>query len=433
MKRIYIATLATALVLLSGCNKDNNDLTDIELDNTTDLQFIKLGGSTGAASAMTRASIESLDELTGQMGIFCLAGRKTDVKSAQGADVPSPNWGVQVSTNLEEYGRTTNGRYWSNVQCEVKPEGSIYRITPTDAQTCYRYYPTTSLYGYDFYGYYPYKEAYTYDKATKSIYVDMDITGAEDVIYGQSETIDDRYVDSLEATLTDAVKNKLATNWKETMKESHYSARFFRKHPTLVDDARMKLEHKLARFCFFVYPGPDKDYADTLLYNGATKLRIQEVGIRKVETELRLVIADQDNPERGGTLSARSTVQRDLMLHYKNGGLLSDSLVEVKTKEVGGKIIPDTTRLGDCIMVLPGKSKHYMTVTLADKDGNVYPSETDVAISFKDNTGSKPKTFEAGKTYNVYLQVSGIKNIGITAELADWEESGEEMDHIEFN
>lgn len=429
MKRISIVTLAAALVLLSGCNKDINNSVDIDLDNANDMLQIKLGGTSGATSATTRASIESLDEMTGSMGVFCLAGRKTNVKSAAAA--PAPNWGVEVSANLEEYGRTTNGRYWSNVKCEVKPEGSIYRITPTADQTCYRYYPTTSLYGYDFYGYYPYqKNTCKYDADSKSIYVDMDITGAEDVIYGQSETIDDRYVDSLEATLTDAVKSKLATDWKETIKQSHYSARFFRKHPTLADDARMKLEHKLARFCFFVYPGPDKDYADTPSYEGATKLCIQEVGIRQVETELRLVIADQDNPERGGTLSARSTAKKDLMLRYKEGGLLSDAPVDVKTQEVGGEIIPDTTRLGDCIMVLPGKSTHYMTVTLADKDGNVYPSETDVAISFK-NAGDKK--FEAGKTYNVYLQVSGIKEIGITAELVDWEESGEEMDLIEFN
>ena len=80
-------------------------------------------------------------------------------------------------------------------------------------------------------------------------------------------------------------------------------------------------------------------------------------------------------------------------------------------------------------MLLPGKSAHYMSVTLADKDGNIYPSEADITISFK-NAG---KRFEAGKTYNVYMQVSGIKNISITAELADWEESGEEMDLVEFN
>ena len=82
-------------------------------------------------------------------------------------------------------------------------------------------------------------------------------------------------------------------------------------------------------------------------------------------------------------------------------------------------------------MLLPGRSVYYMSVQLADENtGYVYPSETDIAISFKNNA---KKSLEAGKTYNVYLQVSGIKEIGITAELADWEESGEDMDIVEFN
>ena len=90
MKRIYIATLATALVLLSGCNKENSfdNSVDLDVNNSTEMP-IKLGANTGSTSATTRASIESLDEMLGtndRLGVFCLAGRKTDVKSAQTAN-----------------------------------------------------------------------------------------------------------------------------------------------------------------------------------------------------------------------------------------------------------------------------------------------------------------------------------------------------------
>jgi hypothetical protein len=121
MKRISIVTLMAALVLLSGCNKDNEFSVDIDINDSSEVP-IKLGTHTGAPS-VTRASIESLDEMIGtddRLGVFCLAGRKTDVKSAQGA--LAPNWAVKVCPPsdpkyTEKYGSTTNGRYWSNIRC----------------------------------------------------------------------------------------------------------------------------------------------------------------------------------------------------------------------------------------------------------------------------------------------------------------------------
>ena len=430
MKRISIVTLAAALVLLSGCNKEHTTSVDIDLDNGSDMQLIKLGGSTGLVSATTRASVDSLAEMTGHMGIFCLAARSTDVKNA-----PNPsniNWGTVVSNDIEKYGSTTNGRYWDNVRCEVKPDGDIYRIVPTADQFYYPYYPTTSLYGYDFYGYYPYQSAATY--ANGVISVDMNISGGTDIIYGRSEVIDQAYVDALEDELSDELKNKLASNWKETMIKSHYSARFFRKHPKLIDDAKMQLEHKLARFCFYVYPGPNKDYEDPRKYEGAKKLHVHEISINGVEDQLKLVIADKNNPANSGKLLARTNHTTNFVLCNEEGRSLANiDPVKLETElNEKGEEVPVYKKLGDCIMLLHGKNSHLMSVTLADEEGNIYPSETQIAITITDNaTGTKK--FEPGKTYNVYLQVSGIKNIGVTAELVDWQVSDQEMDLVEFN
>lgn len=433
MKRISIVILMVALVLLSGCNKDNefNNSVDIDINNSSEVP-IKLGSYTGATSATTRASIESLDEMVGttdRVGVFCLAGRKTDVKSAQTAK--AIDWLMPVYTDdkpdyVDKYGSSTNGRYWSNLCCEVKVIDDMHHIVPVQEgannyKPYYKYYPVTSVYGYDFYSYYPYQRDAAVHYTRDSICVDMTIGGKQDVIYGKSEDIDDAYV----ATLTSDY------DLQKILKASYYSARFFRKHPKEVDNAHIKLEHKLARFRFFVYPGPDHESSETPTYNSAEQLCVQEIKVNNVQKDLSLVVAHKNNKKRNGALYARNNNVADFYLHHKEGGLLEDAPVEISTKEVNGVTVPDTTQVGDCIMLLPGKSIHYMSIMLADKEtGYVYPSEADIAISFKN--GSK-KTFEAGKTYNVYLQVSSIKNIGLTAELADWEESGEDMDLVEFN
>ena len=432
MKRISIVTLMAVLVLLPGCNKDNelNNSVDIDINNSTEVP-IKLGTYTGATSAMTRASIESLDEMVGtadRVGVFCLAGRKTDVKSAQTAQ--PIDWLMPVYTDdqpdyVDKYGSSTNGRYWSNLCCEVKVIDGMHRIVPVQKGTenyksYYAYYPITSVYGYDFYSYYPYQNDANVHYTKDSIYVDMTIGGKQDVIYGKSEDID-------------TCVSKLTSDYdlQKILTASYYSARFFRKHPKEVDNAHIKLNHKLARFRFFVYPGPDYEYGETKTYESAQQLCVQEIKINDVQKDLRLVVAHKSNKKRNGALYAKNSNVADFHLYHKGGGLLEDAPVEISTKEVNGITVPDTTQVGDCIMLLPGKSIHYMSVKLADKEtGYVYPSEADIAISFKN--GSR-KTFEAGKTYNVYLQVSSIKNIGITAELADWEESGEDMDLVEFN
>lgn len=431
MKRIYIATLATAL-LLSGCNKDIDNSVDIDVETATDMRLIKLGGSSVAPSAVTRASIESLDDMvstSGEVGVFCLARTKTNLKSA--VDAPEPDWNVVVDTDpntyLDGYGATTHGVYWGNVCCEFTPDvtpvgETIYRIIPkkNKGPKYHEYYPMTSWYGYDFYAYYPYAEAYGPDPKNEDrdyIYVDMDIDGTKDIIWGKSETPDWKALAKGDEKL------------EKILQDSYYSARYFRNHPELKEDAHIKLEHMLTRFRFMVEPVADKEYESPKSYEGAKKLSVSGITINNVKDRVRLVVADQKGVREGTISAAPGSKTTQFSLLHKDGGLLADAPVNIKTTvDAEGNETPVQTQVGDCIMLLPETDKYYMSVNFIDETAGIaYPTQKDIVIS----TASGNK-FEAGKTYNVILKVSGVKLIGVTAELADWEE-GEEMDLIEFN
>ncbi len=417
MKRISIVTLATAVVLLAGCNKENSELVNIEslfIESENDVRYIKLGGQT-AAEVTTRASVESLDEI-GQMGIFCLAARKTDVKNAD--EAKDIDWSQVVSNYPESYGTTTNGIYWGNVCCDVTNHGGSYAIEPTADATYYPYYPMTSWFGYDFYGYYPYCN--NYSKSSDSVYVDMTIDGTQDVVWGRSDI-----PNFAELTSSIELQDKLS--------KCYYSARYFRNHPQDVEDAHMKFEHKLARFRFFVYPGANKESAENKLYDEAAALCIKEIRLNKVEDNLRLVVADRSGSNRSGELYSYNGNTTSFYLHHKDGAMIADRPIDVPVKrDVYGVTCPDTTQVGDCIMALPGHTAYYMSVVLADTadHSKTYSSEKNITIALN---AAKNKVFEAGKTYNVYLRVAGVTMIGITAELEDWDPSGEDLEFIEFN
>ena len=432
MKRISIVTLMAALVLLSGCNKDNEFSVDIDINNSSEVP-IKLGTYIGSTSATTRASINSLDEMVDRddyrVGVFCLAARRTDVKSAQTES--NIDWTKPVDSPSidgaygDEYGSSTCGRYWDNLCCKVEKNTiGEYRINPVQEgddnyKPYYQYYPITSVYGYDFYCYYPYQKDVTSTKSTVS--VDFVITGKEDIIYGKSEDVNDAYFSGY----------TVGTELLESLKKSYYSAKFFRKNPKKTDNAHIKLEHKLARFRFHVFPGPDSEYEEPKSYDDAKKLCVKEIKINQVPNQLRLVVADRANKNNAGTLSAVGSSKSDFYVFTEGGAVLEDdnSPIVLGTKEEDGVTVPDTMEVGDYMMLPSGVSQYFMSVKLADANNpdRIYPSETNIAINLKNG-----KKFEPGKTYNVYLQVAGLKEIGISAELADWEDGGE-MDLVEFN
>ena len=440
MKRISIVTLMAALVLLSGCNKDNefNNSVDIDINNSSEVP-IKLGTYTGSTSATTRASIESLDEMVGndehRVGVFCLAARKTDIKSAQSAS--DVDWMYPIDPPTEDgdfgkdYSTTTHRRYWDNLCCEVTKEaGSGFRLEPVQKddenyKPYYSYYPISSVYGYDFYSYYPYQpEEDEFGNrrvscSTNSVCVDFDINGTQDIIWGKS----------VDVTRADLVKEGITVSeLLNTLTKSYYSARFFRKNPKKENAVPIVLKHKLARFQFYVSPGPDDESAESPTYNDTKGLYLKEIKVLQVPNKLRLVVAGTENGKNAGTLYAKANSKKEDFCVFEpgdDGSVAGDEPIRLTEVDENGVATPVTTAVGDYMMLPAGVSQYFLSIKLVDETGREYPSEK---VAFGFNEGN----FAEGMSYNVRLQVSGIKFINISAELDPWE-NGDEMDLVEFN
>ena len=415
MKRFFIATMTTVLLLLSGCRKEENSTVDIPIHTLDEFVRIELGANSNLNNT-TRASLESLDDISndpiGSIGVFCLANRRTHVAgSSEAKDI---DWSTIVSTDKEEYGYTTNGTYWNNVRCRVENHSSGFKLIPDDEQEFYWYYPNTSWYGYDFYGYYPYNAGRPTIESNK-VTIDMEIDGTQDVIWGQS--VDPR--PSIYSMIEDqSIRNKLV--------DSYYSAHFFRFAPESWTAAQMKFHHKLTQFRFYVYPAANKDASPEKKYDAATSLKVTELRLENEKYNLQMVLADRSGQNQGEVYS-RDDNTRDFHLCHRDGTLLEDSAVNIVTKtNESGEIIPDTIRLGESIMALPGKSVYYISVMLAD---NVTSYSSEKLIAIRRGNG---EPFESGKIYHVYLQVAGVTSIGVTAELEDWVDNQEQVGNIEF-
>ena len=416
MKRTSIATLATALVLLSGCNKDKNTI-EVPIYPQEDFVRIELGGSNSLNNTTSRASIENLgdiNEASGKhIGVFCLAGRRTHISGS--SEAKEIDWSNIVPTDLEEYGYNTNGTYWNNVRCHIAGDVPNYSLIPDEDQEYYWYYPNTSWYGYDFYGYYPYQENGVYIQSDM-VTVDMEIDGTKDVIWGRSE---DPTAAIYKEVSDQSLRNKLV--------ESYYSARYFRYSPEGWNAANMKFKHMLTQFRFHVYPAANKESNPEKKYDTATALKVTELRLEDEECNLQMILADRSGQQQG-TIFSRDGLTNDFYLHYADGTLLKDSAVSIKTQldTINDIVIPDTVQMGECIMALAGDTVYHLSVQLQDTV-TTYSSEKKIAIR---RANGKP--FEPGYIYHVYLQVAGVTTIGVTAEMEDWKDEGEQVGDIEL-
>lgn len=402
-ERILLLLLAVSSILV-GCSESDS----IESGNETLSEIPILLNAAGSFDAgiaasqsapATRASVDSIPEL-GKVGIYCMAGRKTSVI---GSDLAAdPNWGVELDHGTD-YATTTNGVYWNNLKCSVDPATGLISVDETVdgvKQDYIWYYPITSWYAYDFYGYHPYNKdsVKCQIKAVTStrhqIVADVTINGKTDLLWGRSEIKD--------------------VNANENNKYA-YSARYFRNAPETA--AKMKFEHCLSQFRFFIQPLEKNESSTSNLHSFKT-LAVKEITMHDVADKLKLLIADSDPNEQGevGTVEkVQGAALSNFTLCDANGDSISKNPVPFY---VDGNVA-QRRQVGDCIMVCPGDNIYYMSMVICDKDNhnNVYRSEKLMTIKLKDD-----KPFEPGKRYNIYISATGVTEISLLTEVEEWED-----------
>ena len=403
-ERILLLLLAVSSILV-GCSESDS----IESGNETLSEIPILLNAAGSFDAgiaasqsapATRASVDSIPEL-GKVGIYCMAGRKTEVI---GSDLAAdPDWGVELDHGAG-YATTTNGVYWNNLKCSVDPATGLISVDETVdgvKQNYIWYYPITSWYAYDFYGYHPYNkdsvkcQVKEVSSGRHQIVADVTINGKTDLLWGRSVI----------KKLDENENNKYA-----------YSARYFRKASETA--AKMKFEHCLSQFRFFIQPLEKNDSSTSNLHSFET-LAVKEITMHDVADKLKLTIADSDpDPEKQkevGKVEKVGNALRDFTLCDANGDSISKNPVPFY---VDGNVA-QRRQVGDCIMVCPGDSVYYMSMVICDKDNhnNVYRSEKKMTIKLKDD-----KPFERGKRYNIYISATGVTKISLLTEVDEWED-----------
>ena len=392
-KRIFLLISVVSLALI-GCSEKESFEPSNESQNTTNVPIVLNTDKFFNADISTRATIESLSMID-TLGVFCLAGKKTTISGSENA--PTPNWNVTLDS--ANFSTTTHGKYWNNIPCTVDAGSGDLEVQNKGWYAWY--YPITSWYAYDFYAYYPYRKTHTIIRnvenrdTTYQLGVDYQIDGTQDIIWGRSEIKSDPFA---------------------------YSAKYFRNisDPTV----HMKLEHSLTQFQFYVLP-QEKNGS----FEAIKKLAVKKVSMHEVATNLRLIVADnnKNGNNRTGHIQPIDNTRGDLELKGFNGKTVSP--VEFKTQIVDGVETAVEERIGDCIMVCPDATEYYMSMVLCLKDDHdsEYYSEKLMTIKLNEN-----KPFQAGKIYKIYIKVSGITEIKLNAELADWIEA-DDNDNLNFD
>lgn len=399
-ERIFLLLLAVSSILV-GC--DNNGSIDSPvMERPSDTPVILSAGgvfdgdiTVKQNAPATRASVDNISQL-GKVGVFMLAGKKTNINGSDLAQ--TPDWSVKLDN--ADYATTTHGTYWENLSCSVDPVTG--RMSVDAGQDYVWYYPITSWYAYDFYGYHPYQNEYDVTKdanGNSRITVDFKIDGTQDILWGRSEKKNDPFA---------------------------YSARYFRNSPDTV--VKMNFKHKLTQFQFYLVPQTKNETAEAT-FNGIRNLSVKKITMHRVATNLRMTLAESNN------ITAEDCVvepvpgdeQRvDVVLNNRDGALQP---VPFQTKIENGLEVADTVRIGDCIMVCPDVKTHYMSMVICKTDDvdSEYHSEKEMTIKL-----SGDKFFEAGKIYKIYVKASGVTEIALEATVEDWEEA-EEDENLNFD
>lgn len=395
-EKLYLLLVVIASSFLAGCSSDDTLVVKCESVSETP---ILLQSDNDFFSVKTRASIDDVLSVD-SFGIFCLAREKTGINGS--SEAREVDWDTKLVNTIDDYGFTTHGVYWNNVK--FKPSASDESTTdlvPLPGQDYVRYYPITNWYGYDFFGYYPYQpqsnivDNYNSD----SLAVNFVTDGTIDIIWGRSAQISDPYA---------------------------YSARYMRK--TGETAAHMTFHHSLTQFRFFLVPSVD-DLGRVEQFDVIKNLSLKELKLLDTYPNLRMTLANLYNEANVGKVyPATRDITTDFTLKDETGALIEENPVPVPYKLVDEQVMPDTVRLGDCIMACSNEREYFISMCMCDTDNpaNEYRSEKRISVKLSNGSPFKP-----GYIYNIYITVNGVTFVSMSAELEEWMEADDD-DSLKF-
>lgn len=403
-KRLFLAM--SAVVLLAGCSKENDDLTNESGNGSSntenidpDAVKIHLGMKLPFAEVnpSSRAVVDNTTWNGTRVGIFALGKNPT----FGGAEL---TW---VNNNLSQ-------RILDN------KEGIIATgANPSVTLDGDYFYPMTQGMNFTFYGYYPKVDdtAITTAIDGKKIDATYQISGQEDILWGRA----------VAPTLTNT-----------GVDYEGYNARYFRKNTTAVDPS-IEFNHKLVRLNFKLKAGAEDPVE-------SAKVKVTSISVVCQNRKVNLTIADKTKmndtttPENGALTSApvdgSPVFVKDgpdpvfLLPLYKL--YTSPTTNEVYTGypteasaispiAIGLPIMLPTTNLA--ITSTPAEVAYYIKVELEASANQTLSTIVPVTT-----TGG----FLAGYQYDVTIVVNGLNPIRINATLKEWAQGNNPGD-VEIN
>ena len=307
-------------------------------------------------------------------------------------------YGFQRQAGAIDY--TEASAFINNVETSSPEDPAVDNgINVTDEDGKPFYY--TGNYTYDFYGYYVDDFDVTPQAATDGIYLDLELTGGEDIMLAKA----DPSVDVQKAKDNGVFKGD--ASWNDRYAYSAYAARRG-VQPSLT------FKHQLVRFTFKITSGT--------VFEDGDALHIKKLTM-SARNSAKLYVAGS----RTGWADISNELA-ELTLRSLDGGQLVDMApFEVPSADVNA----EATAIGESLMVLPnevpvdGADDVYALSLVMEQAGKTITYPVNINFSNVTNPIDGQTQFTAGYSYSVTIKVYGLEKVEVSAELEPWVSGGD--------
>ncbi len=383
----------------------------------------------GQSRGITRAPFPndaSFDTPSGQyIGVFCLA---TDYQSS---NHPIENkWSADDETGL-------NVRM-KNIPAKVE-DGNVTFLDPenTSSEKSY-YYPMSNWMKYNFYAYYPWQATTAsnleFNSTNQQVWEKyFAIDGSQDIIYGKADPTQAVPVTS-EATDADPYCAKYSRLKKaEGADEGDYLP-------------QLKFNHKLVQFKFQV------KVLNEAVYDVIDDINVTDMYINNGIYQLALIVADKNTPANDGNLywftPKRNLKKMNIKASDSDDDLFINGNKLTFDKDDADRLEPQAA--GYIMLAppnLPGRNYIGKTPEEVEEEYRQYFNPVVYQLVVKMNykmvgSGDEEENtlyidldpsvvgqFEAGKLYNIIVNIQSPEKISVKAVLAGWDESPEAIQY----